>query len=88
MASQLLQGSLELVYPACKAQKPLAPRDPATKSYHKILLPGFQMDSVLIPWITQSFKHMTGAVHCEHIIKEDWRQMPPYTALYRSWCRE
>lgn len=46
------------------------------------------MDSVLIPWITQSFKHVTGAVHREHIMKEDWRQIPPYTALYKSWRRE
>lgn len=60
---------------------PLAMRDPATKCYHEILLPGFQMDRALIPRITQSFKHVTGALHREHIMKADWRKIPPYTAL-------
>lgn len=69
-------------------QTPLALRDPATKSYHKILLPGFQMDNVLIPWITQGFKHVTGDLHREHTMKGDWKQMPGYTALYKSRRRE
>lgn len=85
------QCAARLLGATCKAQnlhRHLWPWGILPPNYHKILLPGFQMDSVLIPWITQSFKHMTGALHCEHIMKEDWRQTPRYTALYKSWCRE